>query len=78
MARHLAYCQNCDREYVVETNGFGVAVKYEEIPEGQKEIAHTRRLRKPGSDLYVFGGCPECKKPGWSGSLEKTSFRGLV
>jgi hypothetical protein len=78
MARHLAYCQSCSHVYVAETNGFGVVIAYEEIPEDQQPTAHQRRLQKPGSDLCVFGGCLSCGNRGWPSTMEKKPFRGLL
>lgn len=83
MARHLAYCQSCDNILVVETNGHGVVIAYEVIPDSTQAEAMRRRLERPHSDLFGFGTCFKCKdkdgkkRTGWPLHMNEVGFRGL-
>lgn len=76
MGRYLAFCMTCDTCFIVSTNGFGAVISYEEIPKDQQNLANSLRLQRPHSELYQFGGCSQCGKPGWP-QMEKVLFQGL-
>ena len=76
MLRVLAYCISCDRMFVVNVNAHQAVEALEQIPESDQEEARKRKREKSHMELFAFGGCCKCEKPGWP-VMQEVPYRGI-